>query len=89
MSTQPTDKPTKSKPSLDNIFCASERAHAVISMTINGFDNAEDDDILYSLYAAQREVKEIKEALDTLLYLDAGESLEGAAWGRQPSLESL
>jgi len=55
------------KPQLDDIYASAQRAHAVVSMTISGFNDATLDDIFYSLYSIQKEINETKEALDALL----------------------
>lgn len=54
-------------PSLDSVFESAQRAHAVISLLIDVCSSpAYGDDITYSLWAVEREIREIKEAVDAV-----------------------
>ncbi|AEG02701.1 hypothetical protein [Methylomonas methanica] len=79
-SVAPANKPTQSKPSLDSIFESAQRAHAVILLLIDACsDPAYGDAITYSLWAVERELKEIKEGLDAELFDGSAEVQGGAA----------
>ncbi|PKD39613.1 hypothetical protein CWO84_14225 [Methylomonas sp. Kb3] len=51
-------------PSLDSVFESAQRAHAVILLLAEScYSPAYTDTVIYSLWAVERELREIKEAL--------------------------
>lgn len=56
-------------PSFDSVFESAQRAHAVISLLIGACSTpVYGDDITYSLWAVEREIREIKGSLDAILW---------------------
>lgn len=63
MNAQPSGQASPETTNLDGIFESAQRAHAVISLLIDACSTpAYGDDIVYSLWTVEREVREIKEA---------------------------
>jgi len=71
--------------SVDAVFESAQRAHAVILLLTEACSRPScGDEIIYSLWAVEREIREIKEAaeaasLDVPLVNLTGQEIEGAA----------
>lgn len=66
-------------PSLDKLFESAQRAHAVVSLVIDAYTTPNcDDEIVYSLWAVEREIREIKEGLDGLNFDESGGGKQSA-----------
>ncbi|MBD9356785.1 hypothetical protein [Methylomonas albis] len=58
-------------PSLDSVFESAQRAHAVVELLIDACSApAYGEAIVYSLWAVERELREIKGAFDSILYVE-------------------
>lgn len=57
------------EPSLDSVYEAVQRGHAVLSLVLDAIDpQANDNAIAYSLFAAQREFTDVKQKLELILW---------------------
>ncbi|PKD39542.1 hypothetical protein CWO84_14925, partial [Methylomonas sp. Kb3] len=66
---------TATLPRLDTLFESAQRAHAVILLLAEScYSPAYTDTVIYSLWAVEREIREIKESLDVYLAAKIDES---------------